>query len=134
MENQRDDLVVILAGYADRMETFFRSNPGMSSRIAHHLDFPDYRPQELMVIAEKMLAAQSYHLGEGAAEALQRYIELRIAQPHFANARSVRNALDRARLRQASRLFADRERELTAEDLTTIAAGDILASRLFATA
>jgi probable Rubsico expression protein CbbX len=132
MENQRDDLVVILAGYADRMETFFRSNPGMSSRIAHHLDFPDYRPQELMVIAGKMLAAQSYRLGEGAAEALQRYIDLRIAQPHFANARSVRNALDRARLRQASRLFADRERELTAEDLTTIAPGDILASRLFA--
>ncbi|HEY0826219.1 MAG TPA: CbbX protein [Ramlibacter sp.] len=132
MENQRDDLVVILAGYADRMETFFRSNPGMSSRIAHHLDFPDYQPQELMAIAEKMLAAQNFHLGEGAGEALQRYIELRVTQPHFANARSVRNALDRARLRQASRLFADRERELSAEDLTTIAAEDILASRLFA--
>ncbi len=132
MENQRDDLVVILAGYADRMETFFRSNPGLSSRIAHHLDFPDYQPQELMAIADKMLAAQNFHLGEGAGEALRRYIELRVAQPHFANARSVRNALDRARLRQASRLFADRERELTAEDLTTIAAGDILASRLFA--
>jgi probable Rubsico expression protein CbbX len=132
MENQRDDLVVILAGYADRMETFFRSNPGMSSRIAHHLDFPDYRPQELMAIAQKMLAAQNFQLGEGADEALRRYIELRVAQPHFANARSVRNALDRARLRQASRLFADRERELTAADLTTIAAGDILASRLFA--
>jgi probable Rubsico expression protein CbbX len=132
MENQRDDLVVILAGYADRMETFFRSNPGMSSRIAHHLDFPDYQPQELMAIAGKMLAAQNFHLGEGADEALRRYIELRVAQPHFANARSVRNALDRARLRQASRLFADRERELSAEDLTTIAADDILASRLFA--
>ena len=132
MENQRDDLVVILAGYADRMETFFRSNPGMSSRIAHHLDFPDYAPQELMAIAQKMLQAQNYHLGEGADQALERYIELRIRQPHFANARSVRNALDRARLRQASRLFADRHRELTAEDLTTIAAGDILASRLFA--
>ncbi len=132
MENQRDDLVVILAGYADRMETFFRSNPGMSSRIAHHLDFPDYQPQELMAIAGKMLAGQNFHLGEGADEALRRYIELRVAQPHFANARSVRNALDRARLRQASRLFADRERELTAEDLTTIAAEDILASRLFA--
>ncbi|MDE2604515.1 MAG: CbbX protein [Burkholderiales bacterium] len=134
MENQRDDLVVILAGYADRMETFFRSNPGMSSRIAHHLDFPDYQPEELMAIAGKMLAAQNYHLGEGGEEALARYIGLRIQQPHFANARSVRNALDRARLRQASRLFADRERELTAEDLTTIAAEDILASRLFAAA
>jgi probable Rubsico expression protein CbbX len=134
MENQRDDLVVILAGYADRMDTFFRSNPGMSSRVAHHLDFPDYQPEELMAIAGKMLAAQNYRVGEGGADALRRYLDLRIAQPHFANARSVRNALDRARLRQASRLFADRERELTAEDLTTIAAQDILGSRLFATA
>jgi probable Rubsico expression protein CbbX len=132
MENQRDDLVVILAGYADRMETFFRSNPGMSSRIAHHLDFPDYQPEELLAIAERMLAAQNYRLGEGARAALERYVALRVQQPHFANARSVRNALDRARLRQASRLFADRERQLTAEDLTTIAAGDILGSRLFA--
>jgi probable Rubsico expression protein CbbX len=132
MENQRDDIVVILAGYADRMETFFRSNPGMSSRIAHHLDFPDYSEGELMAIAQKMLDAQNYRLGEGAAEALKRYIALRVKQPHFANARSVRNALDRARLRQASRLFADRDRVLTAEDLTTIAAQDILASRLFA--
>ena len=134
MENQRDDLVVILAGYADRMETFFRSNPGMSSRIAHHLDFPDYTPQELMAIAQRMLQAQNYHLGEGAAEALERYIGLRIRQPHFANDRSVRNALDRARLRQASRLFADRDRVLSAADLTTIEAQDILASRLFAAA
>jgi probable Rubsico expression protein CbbX len=131
MENQRDDLVVILAGYGDRMETFFRSNPGLSSRIAHHLDFPDYEPQELMAIAGKMLQAQNYSLGDGAADALDRYIGLRIRQPHFANARSVRNALDRARLRQASRLFADRERELTAQDLTTLHAQDILASRLF---
>ena len=134
MENQRDDLVVILAGYADRMETFFRSNPGLSSRIAHHLAFPDYEPQELMAIARRMLQAQNYQLGEGAGEALERYIGLRLRQPHFANARSVRNALDRARLRQASRLFADRERELTARDLTTIEAQDILASRLFAAA
>ena len=132
MENQRDDLVVILAGYAERMETFFRSNPGLSSRIAHHLEFPDYQPDELMAIAQRMLQAQNYQLGDGAAEALQRYVALRLQQPHFANARSVRNALDRARLRQASRLFADRQRELTAADLTTIAADDILASRLFA--
>jgi probable Rubsico expression protein CbbX len=134
MENQRDDLVVILAGYADRMETFFRSNPGLSSRIAHHLDFPDYQPEELMAIAGRMLQAQNYRLGEGAGEALERYIALRIRQPHFANARSVRNALDRARLRQASRLFAQRERVLTPADLTTLEVGDILASRLFATA
>ncbi len=133
MENQREDLVVILAGYQDRMETFFRSNPGLSSRIAHHLAFPDYQPAELMAIAAKMLQAQNYQLGDGAQEALSQYIGLRIGQPHFANARSVRNALDRARLRQASRLFAQRDAELTAQQLTTIEAGDILASRVFAT-
>ena len=131
MENQRDDLVVILAGYKDRMDTFFQSNPGMSSRIAHHLDFPDYAVPELHQIAGQMLAQQNYRFGAGAAEAFERYLQLRLQQPHFANARSVRNALDRARLRQASRLFADRERHLTADDLSTIAAPDILASRLF---
>jgi probable Rubsico expression protein CbbX len=131
MENQRDDLVVILAGYQDRMNTFFQSNPGMSSRIAHHLEFPDYSAEELQAIASKMLASQNYHLGDGGVQALERYLALRIAQPHFANARSVRNALDRARLRQASRLFADRDRELTAQDLTTIEPQDILASRVF---
>jgi probable Rubsico expression protein CbbX len=131
MENNRDDLVVILAGYKDRMDTFFQSNPGMSSRIAHHLDFPDYGTGELMHIAEKMLAGQNYRFGEGATEAFNTYLERRIAQPHFANARSVRNALDRARLRQASRLFADRERHWSAEELSTIAAEDILASRVF---
>ncbi|MDZ4283035.1 MAG: CbbX protein [Hydrogenophaga sp.] len=133
MENQRDDLVVILAGYSDRMDTFFQSNPGMSSRIAHHLAFPDYAPPELMQIAEKMLATQNYHFGAGASEAFARYLELRLRQPHFANARSVRNALDRARLRQASRLFADRDRELSAQDLSTLTEADFLASRLFHT-
>ncbi len=131
MENQRDDLVVILAGYQDRMATFFQSNPGLSSRIAHHLDFPDYDAGELMQIAHQMLSAQSYRFGEGAEAAFARYLERRIAQPHFANARSVRNALDRARLRQASRLFADRERPLTADELCTIDTADILASRVF---
>ncbi|TAM12394.1 MAG: CbbX protein [Nevskiaceae bacterium] len=133
MENQRDDLVVILAGYKDRMDTFFQSNPGMSSRIAHHLDFPDYSGGELMQIAQRMLDAQNYRFGDHAAEAFRRYLGLRMAQPHFANARSVRNALDRARLRQASRLFADRNRQLTADDLLTIEAGEILASSLFRT-
>jgi probable Rubsico expression protein CbbX len=134
MENQRDDLVVILAGYKDRMDTFFQSNPGMSSRIAHHLDFPDYAADELMQISQMMLTEQNYRFSDEAAQAFERYLQLRITQPHFANARSVRNALDRARLRQASRLFADRERELTAEDLTTLEAQDILASRVFQTA
>jgi probable Rubsico expression protein CbbX len=131
MENQRDDLVVILAGYQDRMDEFFRSNPGMSSRIAHHLDFPDYPPADLLLIAEKLLAQQNYQFAPGARAVFAEYLEHRIHQPHFANARSVRNALDRARLRQASRLFADQNREFTAEDLTTIASSDIRASRVF---
>ena len=134
MENQRDDLVVILAGYKDRMDTFFQSNPGMSSRIAHHIDFPDYAPAELEAIAERMLGALDYRFGAGAREAFADYLQRRIAQPHFANARSVRNALDRMRLRQASRLFADRDRALTREDLSTIEEADVRASRVFATA
>ena len=131
MENQRDDLVVILAGYKDRMDTFFKSNPGMSSRIAHHLDFPDYAVDELLSIGDGMLAAQHYRFGPGAREAFDEYLQRRLVQPHFANARSVRNALDRARLRQASRLFADRDRVLARDDLSTLEAHDIRASRLF---
>jgi probable Rubsico expression protein CbbX len=131
MENQRDDLVVILAGYKDRMDTFFKSNPGMSSRIAHHLDFPDYAVGELLTIADNMLTQQHYCFGDGAREAFDEYLVLRLQKPHFANARSVRNALDRVRLRQASRLFQHRDRVLTAADLTTIEAQDIRASRLF---
>jgi probable Rubsico expression protein CbbX len=132
MENQRDDLVVILAGYEDRMNTFFQSNPGMSSRIAHHLAFPDYSVDELLQISARMLAQAQYRFGDGAQQAFEAYLGRRIQQPHFANARSVRNALDRARLRQASRLYADRERVLDATELSTIADVDILASRVFA--
>ena len=131
MENQRDDLVVILAGYAERMDRFFQCNPGFSSRIAHHLDFPDYARDELLQIAERMLAPLGLGFGPRAREAFDAYLERRLQQPHFANARSVRNALDRARLRQASRLFAERERELTRDDLSTLSEGDIRASRVF---
>ena len=131
MENHRDDLVVILAGYKTRMDTFFQSNPGMSSRIAHHLDFPDYSEPELLLIGDKMLADMNYRFGDGGRETFGEYLALRLPQPHFANARSVRNALDRMRLRQASRLFAERDRELTRDDLTTLAPSDIRASRLF---
>ena len=131
MENQRDDLVVILAGYKDRMDTFFQSNPGLSSRIAHHLDFPDYSHDELLQIGDRMLAGMNYRFDAGARETFSEYLTRRLAQPHFANARSVRNALDRMRLRQASRLFAERDRELTREDLTTLTAADIRASRVF---
>ncbi|HVO48894.1 MAG TPA: CbbX protein [Steroidobacteraceae bacterium] len=132
MENQRADLVVILAGYKDRMDTFFRSNPGMSSRVAHHIDFPDYTPAQLHAIAGLMLQQMQYRLSPDADSALMQYIEKRITQPHFANARSVRNALDRARLRQASRLFERRGTALSREDLLTIEAADIRASRVFA--
>ncbi len=132
MENNRADLVVILAGYRDRMDNFFQSNPGMSSRIAHHLEFPDYATDELLQIAERLLAAQHYRFGDGARDVFRDYIVRRAQQPHFANARSIRNALDRARLRQASRLFADRDRAFDAADLTTLLPADLLASRVFA--
>ena len=131
MENQRDDLIVILAGYKDRMQRFFASNPGMSSRIAHHIDFPDYDEGELYAIAALMLEQMKYRLDSGAGQALRDYIALRKAQPHFANARSIRNALDRARLRQAKRLFEQRGARLTREALMTITAADIRASRVF---
>jgi probable Rubsico expression protein CbbX len=132
MENRRNDLVVILAGYADRMDRFFGSNPGMRSRIAHHVDFPDYDADELMRIAELMLAAQNYRFGTDARDAFAQYLAARMQQPHFANARSVRNALDRARLRQAVRLFEQRPEAVTAEELMTIGPQEILASRVLA--
>lgn len=132
MENNRDDLVVILAGYKNKMDRFFDSNPGMRSRIAHHLDFPDYGVGELKSIAEIMLAEQNYRLSEAAAKALEEYLPIRMRLPHFSNARSVRNGLDRARLRQANRLFASRDRALTKTDLITIEESDIRGSRVFA--
>lgn len=134
MENQRDDLVVILAGYKDRMDTFFRSNPGFSSRIAHHIDFPDYSEDELLQIARLMTRQLNYRLGADAEAALREYIGRRVQQPRFANARSIRNALDRARLRQANRLFDSAQRTggaTTAEALQTISAADIRASSVF---
>jgi probable Rubsico expression protein CbbX len=131
MENNRDDLVVILAGYKDKMDRFFQSNPGMRSRIAHHIDFPDYRPDELLAIAKLMLAAQNYHFSAEAEKAFAEYLTLRMKMEHFSNARSVRNALDRARLRQANRLFGRRGRALTKNDLMTLEAEDVLASRVF---
>jgi len=131
MENNRDDLVVILAGYKDKMDRFFQSNPGMSSRIAHHLDFPDYEPDELLAIAGIMLEDTQYRFSPEAQQAFREYIVRRMKMPHFANARSVRNALDRARLRQANRLFARPGAQLTKKDLVTLEPQDILASRVF---
>ena len=131
MENNRDDLVVIMAGYADKMDRFFHSNPGFRSRVAHHIDFPDYADADLLAIGEKMIAALNYGLSLDAKLALAEYISLRRMQPLFANARSIRNALDRARLRQANRLFAAGDRDLSLDALTTIEAGDIRQSRVF---
>lgn len=131
MENNRDDLVVVLAGYKDKMDRFFQSNPGMRSRIAHHIDFPDYQPGELLAIAKLMLAEQNYRFSNDAEKAFSTYIEKRMKMEHFANGRSIRNALDRARLRQANRLFANSKRKLTKLDLMTLEAEDILASRVF---
>jgi probable Rubsico expression protein CbbX len=134
MENQREDLVVILAGYKNRMDTFFESNPGMSSRIAHHIDFPDYGVDELARIADLMLATMHYRFDDEAARVFVDYLERRLAQPHFANARSVRNALDRARLRHASRLLQDPAACNDDAWLATIRAPDLLASRVFSDA
>ncbi len=131
MENNRDDLVVILAGYKDRMDKFFYSNPGMRSRIAHHIDFPDYSTNELLAIAKLMLAAQNYRFSPSGENAFSEYLQLRMKLEHFANARSVRNALDRARLRQANRLFTSAKKTLTSIDLMTIEEEDIRSSRVF---
>jgi probable Rubsico expression protein CbbX len=131
MENRREDLVVVVAGYADRMSRFFASNPGFRSRIAHHIDFPDYTQGELLEIGKLMMGQQSYRFSDTAEQAFAEYIAHRMRQPHFANARSIRNALDRARLRQAMRLFESRGRQLSADDLMTIEADEIRASRVF---
>jgi probable Rubsico expression protein CbbX len=130
MEAHREDLVVILAGYADRMDVFFRSNPGMASRIAHHIDFPDFTHAELLQIAGKMLAAEQYQMPAGAREAFAEYVRLRMGQPRFANARSIRNAIDRLRLRQARRLVAAGGL-IARDDLMQISADDVRASRVF---
>jgi len=130
MENQREDLVVILAGYKDRMDMFFSSNPGMGSRIAHHIHFPDYTLDELVAIGDLILGEQQYELSPEAAAAFREYLGLRMGQPRFANARSVRNALERARLRQATRVVSA-GRKIGRADLLRIEAEDILASRVF---
>jgi hypothetical protein len=134
MELQREDLVVILAGYGERMEKFFQSNPGFRSRIAHHVDFPDYSDDELLAIAELMLVAQKYHFSSDARSAFVRYIAARKTQPLFSNARSIRNALDRVRLRQANRIVSNLDRILTSDDVMSIEAEDVLASRVFVAA
>ncbi|WP_433655265.1 CbbX protein [Nocardia sp. CA-128927] len=131
MENNRDDLVVILAGYADKMDVFFSANPGMQSRIAHHISFPDYTVGELAEIACLMTGQLGYTFSDEARIALRQYLEHRIGQPWFANARSVRNAVERARLRHARRLVAGEDAEVGLAALTTIEAADLLASRVF---
>ena len=131
MENQRDDLIIIFAGYKDRIDSFYESNPGLSSRVANHVDFPDYSADELLTIAKMMLEEQQYRLTPESETVLLDYIVLRKKEPHFANARSVRNAIDRARMRQANRMFGAGNRTLTKADLVTLEAIDFLKSRLF---
>lgn len=131
MENQREDLVVILAGYKEPMDKFYESNPGLSSRIANHIDFPDYTVDELVKIAKLMLQDQQYQLTVDAQNALTQYIQKRKGKPLFANARSVKNALDRARMRQANRIFDSRGQVLTKKELVNIEANDILQSTVF---
>lgn len=131
MERQRNDFVVIFAGYKDRMQQFYHSNPGLSSRVAHHIDFPDYSDAELMAIALLLLQQQSYRFTDAAQEVFADYIRRRRQLPFFANARSIRNALDRLRLRQANRLFSRMDQPLSRDDLITIEAADIQASRVF---
>jgi len=131
MENQREDLVVILAGYKDKMEKFYESNPGLSSRIANHVNFPDYSPEELLQIGKMLLEEQQYQLTVEAEAVFLDYIKIRMGKPLFANARSIINALDRARMRQAKRVFADLSRILTKADCVNINAEDILKSKVF---
>jgi probable Rubsico expression protein CbbX len=131
MENQRDDLVVILAGYKEPMDKFYESNPGLSSRIANHIDFPDYTVEELLKISKLMLEEQQYQLTPEAEVALESYIQKRKEKPLFANARSVKNALDRARMRQANRIFDSRGQVLTKKELVNLEASDILQSTIF---
>lgn len=132
MENQRDDLVVILAGYKDRMDVFYESNPGLASRIANHVYFPDYTPDELLKIGKLMLAEQQYKITAEGEQVLLQYITLRQEQPLFANARSMKNALDRARMRQANRIFeSSADKNLTKADLVTLDVNDFLQSRVF---
>ena len=131
MENNRDDLVVVLAGYKDKMDKFFESNPGFRSRIAHHIDFPDYSNDELLEIAEVMIAGMNYTFNKGSKKAMAEYIEIGRKQPHFANARSIRNAIDRARLRQANRVFNNSEGPIGANFLSQIEDVDIRQSRVF---
>jgi probable Rubsico expression protein CbbX len=135
MENERERLVVIFAGYKERMDEFFRLNPGMSSRVAHHIDFPDYSIDELMAIGRLMLDAESYEFTGDAENAFRAYLGRRVRQARFAHARSVRNAIERARLRHANRIYAEIKggRPPDRDDLVRIEAQDILKSSVFET-
>jgi probable Rubsico expression protein CbbX len=127
MENDRDKMVVILAGYKDRMDFFFESNPGMRSRLAHHLDFASYDVGELTAIGSLMLEGSNYYLSPAAEAALRTEVGRLMTEPHFANARSVRNALELARLRHAHRISAELNRQWSRDDLMRLEPSDVLA-------
>jgi probable Rubsico expression protein CbbX len=132
MENQREDLVVIFAGYKERMDSFYESNPGLASRVANHIDFPDYTPEELIQIAKLTLEDQQYRMTAEAEGVLLQYVEKRRELPLFANARTISNAIDTARMRHANRMFNSGDQILTKSDLVTIEAEDLIQSSLFA--
>jgi probable Rubsico expression protein CbbX len=129
MENNKEDLVVILAGYKDKMDTFFSFTPGMQSRVGNHINFPNYEVDELVDIAAVMARELEYKIDPAAMPILKRYCERRMQLPFFSNARTVRNAVDRARMNAAIRLFEEKMQPtsngmVTEDELSTITAVD----------
>merc|ERR1711937_546174 len=130
MENNKDDLVVAVAGYRDRMDAFFSYIPGMQSRIGNHIDFPNYKVDELVGIAEVMARDLEYEIDAEAYKTFTEYIKVRMDLPYFSNARTVHNAMDRARMNAAIRTFekyaieGENNGMCTVEDLKNIKAED----------
>ncbi|ABI63038.1 CBBX protein [Granulibacter bethesdensis] len=131
MERPEADVVFILTGYTREMQHLYSSMAGIRSRIAHHIEFPDYNEEELLDIAEAMLMRQNYRFSDSGREAMIRFIAQRRTEPFFGNGRTIRNALDIARLRQANRLVAIGG-QVTPAQLQTLEAPDVLGERLFA--
>merc|ERR1719324_2195673 len=129
MENNKEDLVVILAGYKDKMDTFFSYSPGLQSRVANIIDFPNFEVQELVDIAKVMAREIEYTIAPDAEPILKRYIERRMQLPFFSNARTIRNVMDRARMNAALRLFDEKMQPssdgmVSEEELMLITAAD----------
>ena len=108
------------------MDTFFSFIPGMSSRVGNHIDFPNYETDELVEIAQVMIRDLEYELSPDAAMVFEQYIAKRKTMPFFSNARTVRNAMDRARMNSAIRIFNDgiTGRKVSVRELKTITGND----------